>query len=179
MGNKTSNPVVLDQDQVRVEHKPKPESDPKPESRPKPECDPKSELDVEPELAMSNSLNDKSAEYRAIRNCYETLTRGINPDDLTAALFAAEVISNAQKEDASNYMMPKGKRTAMLVDAVASAVENDPSNFHKFLRILKREAAFARIAAMLHGKRTNFFRARFLYGHKLPVPEMSNKQSIM
>ena len=109
---------------------------------------PEPELAVEPGVAM-----DKSAEYRVMRRCSDMLTRGINADDLTSALFAEGVISHADKEDAANYMMPKGRRAAMLVDAVTSAVDKDPDNFRKFIRILKKEAAFVRIAETLQGKR--------------------------
>ena len=114
---------------------------------------PEPEPAVEPGVAMANPLGDKSAEYRVMRRCSDMLTRGINADDLTSALFSEGVISQADKDEASNYMMSKGRRAAMLVDAVTSAVEKDPDNFRKFIRILKREAAFARIAETLQGKR--------------------------
>ena len=101
---------------------------------------------------MANPLSDKSAEYRAMRRCTDMLSRGINADDVTSALFAEGVISHADKEEASNYMMTKGRRAAVLVDAVTSAVDKDPDNFRKFICILKKEAAFARIAKTLQGK---------------------------
>ena len=111
------------------------------------------------QLPMANPLNDKSAEYRAVKKCYDKLIRGINPDDLTSALFSEGVISQSEKEDAGNYMFPKGRRTTLLVDAVMSAVDKDRDNFRKFIHILRREAAFARVAEMLQGKRCKFFGA--------------------
>ena len=64
-------------------------------------------------------------------------------DTLIWSLFSENLISSDVRKKA--FESGKAERASLLLDSVGTAIGNSPSNFHKFLSILQREAVFVDI----------------------------------
>ena len=97
---------------------------------------------------------EHSPELIALGRCLEALRRGVHPDDLISKLFSEGILSFAQKGEASNYMLTNAKRTEIALGFVEGRVVSDGRVFHKLVRLLNHEPAYAYLAQRLLGKLT-------------------------
>ena len=69
---------------------------------------------------------------------YADLINQLNPDDITAELFSAGLLTNSEIDEIDNFMLTPRKRMSVLLRAVHRSIFIDPANFSTFLNIVDR-----------------------------------------
>ena len=85
---------------------------------------------------MSNSL-----EYDCTIDCTPELRRSAEPNllSLCAELLAARLVNEDKEKSLRNRNIEEADRAADLVSLVTNKVKEDLSNYHVFMRILKKD----------------------------------------
>ena len=76
-------------------------------------------------------------EGRVFKHYYAELKQQVNPSDVVAHLYAKEVISDSERDDADNKMLSDGDRMSRLLPAVERAIRMDNKKFYTFLDVLE------------------------------------------
>ena len=85
---------------------------------------------------------------------YSTLNEAINPDNITAKLYSARVLTEHERDEASNHMYTVHQRATKLLAAVERAISVNHENFTTFLDILETIDVYQPIALAVWGKWT-------------------------
>ena len=88
-------------------------------------------------------MGTNTPEYRAMIQSTSDLTNAVKSDigALSSELLSQGLIANDNQSAAINPMIDVGQRASQLVSLVRTRVQLNPSNFHKFLRILLKNAS--------------------------------------
>ena len=81
-----------------------------------------------------------AAEFESMKDCVPELRLSAKTNllSLSGELLAARLISDENEESTRNRNVNEAARAADLVSLIIDKVREDPRNFHKFLRILKK-----------------------------------------
>ena len=75
----------------------------------------------------------------------------MNPDDISADLFARNVITKNEKAEADLQMFTTQVRMDKLLAAVQRAINIDPQNYETFLDILDKEKKYSALGKEMRG----------------------------
>ena len=67
---------------------------------------------------------------------YADLQSQLNPDDISAELFSAGLLTESEIDEINNFMLPPRQRVSILLRAVRRSIAVDAANFSTFLNIL-------------------------------------------
>ena len=81
------------------------------------------------------------------RSMCADLQRQLNPDDISANLYSAGLLSMSERDEVNNVMLTSQKRATILLTAVERAIHIDPKNFSTFLGILDKIYRYRPIAS--------------------------------
>ena len=82
---------------------------------------------------------------------FAKLKENVNPDDISAQLYAKCLISSYEKEDIDLRTLAPHVRMDKLLAAVQKAIKIDPSNYEKFLEILDKEKKYSNLVKEMRG----------------------------
>ena len=85
---------------------------------------------------------------------FAKLRDNVNPDDISAHLFARNVITNSEKAEGDHLMYTQQVRMDKLLAAVQKAIEIDSQNYETFLDILGNEGKYAALVKEMRSKTT-------------------------
>ena len=86
------------------------------------------------------------------RSMYADLQSQLNPDDTSANLYSAGLLSMSERDEVNNIMLTNHKRATILLSAVERAILIDPKNFSIFLDILDTINRYRPIASRARGE---------------------------
>ena len=80
-------------------------------------------------------------EYQTVVTHVESLRLAVRPNlvSLGGALIARELISPDNESSLRNQMFPVAQRAARFVELVQNKIEQDASNYHRFIEVLERD----------------------------------------
>ena len=70
------------------------------------------------------------------------LHKVVNPEEITASLFASGLLSENEKDYANNLMHTRGERMTKLLEGVKQAIQVHPAKFNIFLDIMGTTAKY-------------------------------------
>ena len=70
------------------------------------------------------------------------LQKVVNPEEITASLFASGFLSENEKDYANNLMHTRGERMTKLLEGVKQAIQVHPAKFNTFLDIIGTTAKY-------------------------------------
>ena len=76
----------------------------------------------------------------------------LNPDDISAHLYSAALLTQTEYDEVNNFMLPNHTRITKLLSAVEKAIHIDAKNFSTFLNVLDKTSRYRPIARRARGK---------------------------
>ena len=89
---------------------------------------------------------------KCFRSMYADFESQLNPADISANLYSAELLSVRERDEVNNIMLPIHTRVTTLLSAVERAILIDPKNFSTFLDILDKTPKYKLIASQARGE---------------------------
>ena len=90
------------------------------------------------------------------QSCFQAmfadLQSQLNPDDISAHLYSAALISPSERDEVNNHMLPNHARITKLLGAVETAIRIDAKNFSTFLNVLDKTPRYRPIARQARGE---------------------------
>ena len=76
----------------------------------------------------------------------------LNPDDISALLYSARLLTPSEHDEVNNRMLPNHARITKLLGAVETATRIDANNFSTFLNVLDKTPRYRPIASQARGE---------------------------
>ena len=94
-------------------------------------------------MPITLESGENSAEYRVLLTCGPTLNVAVRGDLITlrGGLLAVGLITPENNAEIGNRMFTEAQRADRLMELVRLSVQNNPQNYHKFIRILGQNSA--------------------------------------
>ena len=90
--------------------------------------------------------------HSCFREMLADLQSQLNPDDISAHLYSAALLTATEHDEVNNRMLPNHARITKLLSAVETAIRIDAKNFSTFLNVLDITPRYRPIARRARGE---------------------------
>ena len=94
---------------------------------------------------------------------FAKLRENVNPDDISAHLFAQNLITSCEKAEIDLQTFTTLVRMDKLLAAVHKGIRLDPRNYEKFLEILGKEKKYSTLVKEMRGMVFTFYHMALLF----------------
>ena len=102
-------------------------------------------------LLLQPSITKESAESTALRKSYGIFKRGIDPANIIVPLFTGGLLTQEERDNATQRMRTEGEKLEEIYKALERRVAVNPGHFHTLLEVLKNEPALKDVGNQMEG----------------------------